>query len=84
MAEEVAALKTKISHFEDQQEQAHDLLKTLQAATQKQDTPGAQATPPQQETRQLVVVHTYIHTYFIDFPQGGFSKTILTHILKEP
>ena len=24
----------------------------------------------------------YIHTYFIDFPQGGFSKTILTHILK--
>ena len=54
--EEVAALKTKISQLEDQQKQAHDLLKTLQAATQKQDTPGAQATPPQQETRQLVVV----------------------------
>ena len=54
--EEVAALKTKISQLEDQQKQAHDLLKTLQAATQKQDTPGAQAIPPQQETRQLVVV----------------------------
>ena len=56
MAEEVAALKTKISQLEDQQKQAHDVLKTLQAAMQKQDTPGAQATPPQQETRQLVVV----------------------------
>ena len=54
--EEVAALKTKITELEDQQKQAHDLLKTLQAATQKQDTPGTQATPPQPETRQLVVV----------------------------
>ena len=49
-------LKTKISQLEDQQKQAHDLLKTLQAATQKQDTSGAQATPPQPETRQLVAV----------------------------
>ena len=54
--EEVAALKTKITALEDQQKQAQDLLKTLQAATQKQATPGAQATPPQPETRQLVVV----------------------------
>ena len=22
-------------------------------------------------------IHTYIHTYFIDFPHGGFSKTII-------
>ena len=22
---------------------------------------------------------TYMHTYFIDFPQGGFSQTILTN-----
>ena len=23
-----------------------------------------------------LTIHTYIHTYFIDFPHGGFSKTI--------
>jgi len=57
MAEaEMAALKAKIAELEDHQKQAHDLLKTLQAATQKQDTPGAQATPTQPDTRQLVVV----------------------------
>ena len=27
--------------------------------------------------------YIHIHTYFIDFPQAGFSKTILTHILKK-
>jgi len=45
--EEMAALKAKIAELEDHQKQAHDLLKTLQAAMQQQDTPGAQATPPQ-------------------------------------
>jgi len=54
--EEMAALKAKIAELEDHQKEAHDLLKTLQAATQKQDTPAAQATPPQPDTRQLVVV----------------------------
>ena len=53
--EEVEALKTKISQLEDQQKQARDLV-TLLAAMQKQDTPGAQATPLQPETRQLVEV----------------------------
>ena len=52
--EEVAALKTKITALEDQQKQAQDLLKTLQAATQKQATPGAQATPPHFGTRSGV------------------------------
>ena len=51
----MTALKTKISQLEDQK-QGHDLLKMLQAATQKQDTLGEQATPPHQRTRQLVVV----------------------------
>ena len=54
--EEVATLKTKITELEEQQKQAYDLLKTLQAATEKQGTPGSEATPPQPETRQLVVV----------------------------
>lgn len=36
--EELAALKTKVTQLEDQQKQARNLLKTLQAATQKQDT----------------------------------------------
>ncbi|XP_078368859.1 uncharacterized protein LOC144652653 [Oculina patagonica] len=56
--QEVAALKTKLEELEEQQKQAHDLLKTLQAqaASQQQGTPGTGGTPPKPETRQLVVV----------------------------
>ena len=54
--EEVGALKTKLEALEEQQKQAHDLLKTMQAASQQQGTPGAEDTPPKPETRQLVVV----------------------------
>ena len=32
---------------------------------------------------RITYIHTYIHTYFIDFPQGGFSKTILIQIFKK-
>ena len=28
------------------------------------------------------VLHTYMHTYFIDFPQGGFSRIIFLFTIK--
>lgn len=57
MAEaEVEQLKAKIAKLEEQQKQAHDLLKTMQAATQNKEASGAQATQPPSDSTQLVVV----------------------------
>ncbi|KAJ7387950.1 hypothetical protein OS493_001306 [Desmophyllum pertusum] len=56
MAEvEVEQLKTKVAELEEQQKQAYELLKTMQAS-QAKESPEAQVTQSPKEAKQLVVV----------------------------